>query len=159
MTDQKPRKALFVCTGNSCRSVMAEYLMGKLSADSGRPWEVASAGVAAERYFSVPEQVYKVLEKHKIGRFEHVAQLIGRDLLSWSDLTLTMTEEHRDHIIDLYPEFTGKVHVLRDYVGMKDLNIEDPIGQSEELYDACCTKIKESIDALIQKNGRQSDAP
>ncbi len=155
-TDKTPAKALFICTGNTCRSLMAEKLLEKLSADAKKPWAARSCGIAAERFFTVPAPVMKVLASHGVPEFEHVAQLVGRDLLGWADVALALTEEHRDAILDLYPEFTDKVHVLRQHVGLPDPNIEDPIGQKEEVYEACCAKIRESIEALIKKRSGET---
>lgn len=147
-----PRKALFICTGNSCRSVMAERLLAKISQDRSLGWETRSCGTAAERYFQVSSQVRQVLKAEGVGEFEHIPQLVTRDLLRWSDLALVMTDEHRDEVFDRYPEFEPKLRVLRRHVELPTPNIEDPIGQTLEIHAECLVKIKEAVEALVKKH-------
>ncbi len=145
-----PRKFLFICTGNTCRSVMAEFLLNKLSRDKGLGWEARSCGVAAERHFQVPQGVRSALKAEGIESVEHTAQLVTRDLLSWADAALTMTPEHRAEVLDKFPEFRAKVHVLKPYAGLKGPeDVADPIGQPDKVYAACCGEIRKALDAVI----------
>ncbi|MBI5623500.1 MAG: threonylcarbamoyl-AMP synthase [Elusimicrobia bacterium] len=145
------RNILFVCTGNSCRSVMGEKLLEKLASGLEPGFSARSCGVAAERYFEVPAPVYAVLEPLGIPRFDHVPQLVTRELLAWADFAFAMTDEHLEEVLDRYPEFTGKVHVLGRYVDLAHPSIEDPIGQSEAVYAACRDKLREAIEAFLHK--------
>lgn len=147
-----PRKVLFICTGNTCRSVMAEFLLHKLSRDKGLGWEARSCGVAAERYFQVPQGVRSALKAEGIEGVEHTAQLVTRELLSWSDLALAMTPEHRAEVLDRFPEFRAKVHVLKPYAGIEGPEgVADPIGQPDKIYAACCGEIRKALDAVIER--------
>lgn len=149
---QEPRKFLFICTGNTCRSVMAEFMLNKISRERGLDLEARSCGVAADRGFQIPEGVRRALAPQGIERVEHVAQLVTRELLGWSDLALTMTRAHRDIVVDQYPEFGRKIHVLREYAGLPVPDVEDPIGRPDSVYASCRDAIREALDALLKKH-------
>ena len=150
--ETSPKKLLFICTGNTCRSVMAEFLINKISAERGLGLTAKSCGIAAERYFAIPPGVKAALKTEGITKVEHVAQLIGRELLGWADLALTMTRAQREVVTDLFPEFGPKVHVLRQYAGLPNLDIDDPIGSPDPVYAAARDTIREALEALIQKH-------
>ena len=146
------KKVLFICTGNTCRSVMAEFLLNRLSQDRGLGWEARSCGVAAERYFQVPQGVRSSLKAEGIVDVEHTAQLVSRELLSWADLALAMTPEHRAEVLDRFPEFRAKVHVLKPYAGLPGPEgVADPIGQSDKVYAACCGEIRRALEAVFAR--------
>jgi protein-tyrosine phosphatase len=144
------QKFLFVCTGNACRSVMAQQLLARLG---GPACEARSAGVAAEGYFQVPVGVRAALKAQGVPDFEHRPQLVTRELLAWADLVLVMERGHRELILDKFPEFRGRVHTLRGYLGRPaPEDVADPIGQADEVYAACCAEIKSCVEALLARD-------
>jgi tRNA threonylcarbamoyl adenosine modification protein (Sua5/YciO/YrdC/YwlC family) len=143
-----PTKYLFVCTGNTCRSVMAQFLMRKLARERGLNVSTRSAGVAAERYFQIPPGVRAALSDEDILELEHVPQLVGRELLQWADQVLVMERLHRDIILDRFPEFGAKVSTLAAE------DIADPIGQPNDVYAECCRKIKKNLEALLDEHAQ-----
>ena len=143
-------KLLFICTGNICRSAMAEMLAHKIALERHVTLEARSCGIAAESYFEVPAGVWNALAPLGMSRREHKPQLVARELLKWCDLALTMTFQHREFVIDKYPEFTRKVHVLRAYAGLKGDDIADPYGRPDPFYVSCRDKIYEALEALIE---------
>ena len=148
MSAKTPKKFLFICTGNICRSFMAERLLQKMSADMKLGWEAKSCGVAAEGYFKVPSSVDAALAERGIEKAEHKPQLASRELLAWCDVALTMTREHFEMVRDQFPEFTSKLHILRQYAGLKDADIGDPMGQPPLAFKACRDKIEEALKVL-----------
>ena len=150
-------KIVFVCTGNSCRSVIAHYLLKKMAADKGlTDWEVQSCGVAAERHFPTPEGVLTALKERGIENIGHTPQLAGRELLTWADVVLTMTREHRDYLLDQYPEFTDKTYQFMEYSTGESTNIADPIGQATPVYLACRNTIEKALTNLLEKHASTS---
>lgn len=146
-----PRRLLFVCTGNICRSLMAERLAVKLAAARGIALEARSCGVAAESYYTPPQEVNAALAPVGLNANGHKAQLISRDLLRWCDEALTMTRGHRAAILDAYPEFTSKVFVLRPRAGVDDADVADPYGRPQHAFDFCRDRLIETLEALFAK--------
>lgn len=144
------RRVLFVCTGNICRSAMAEHLLRHWSDQRGLGLEVRSAGTAAEGWYEVPEHARKLLTAEGVPTFSHRPQLVTREQLRWADAVFVMAEHHRDHILELYPEFTGKTRLLRAAAGHGDLDVADPMGKPYEVFASCLTVIRESLDVLIR---------
>ena len=143
------RKVLFVCTGNICRSAMAEHLLRHWASERGLAVEVRSAGIAAEGWYEVPEHARLLLAAEGVPPFAHKAQLLTREQLRWADTVLVMAEHHRDHILELYPEFTGKTRLLRSAAGFGDEDVADPMGKPREVFASCLAVIRQSLEALI----------
>lgn len=146
-----PRRILFVCTGNICRSAMAEHLLRHWSKERGLSLEVRSCGIAAESWYEVPEHARRLLAAEGAPPFEHRPQLVTREQLRWADSVLVMAEHHRDHICELYPEFTGKTRLLRAAAGFGEQDVADPMGKSFEVFAECLSVIRNSLEALLRK--------
>lgn len=148
---ESPRRVLFVCTGNICRSAMAERLLEHWSRERGLGLEVRSAGTAAESWYEVPDHARRLLAAEGAPPFEHTPRLVTRDHLRWADLVLVMTRAHRERIGDLYPEFGRKTFLLRELAGFGELDVEDPMGGSAETFARCLAVLKESLEALVAR--------
>ena len=142
-------KLLFVCTGNICRSLMAERIAAKLAAERGLAVEARSCGIAAEGYFQPPPEIAAALKPLGLTPDAHRAQLVGRELLFWCDQALTMTRRQKDVVLDTFPEFSSKVFVLRLYAGLDDKDVADPIGRPQKAFDACRDEIVGALEALL----------
>ncbi|WP_438435131.1 low molecular weight protein arginine phosphatase [Gorillibacterium sp. sgz500922] len=117
---------LFVCTGNTCRSPMAEGLLRKMAKEAGLSLDVHSAGVAAMEGSSISSHSQKVLADKGIesGRS---AQAVKEPLVAGADLILTMTVRHKNQLLSRFPAAEGKVFTLLEYAGS---------GSEEEQADA-----------------------
>lgn len=146
---------MFVCTGNSCRSVMAQGLLQsalkQMESRLREPIEVDSAGMFAIEGMTPSKETLKLLQQEGIDMSGHLAKLLGDHLIRQSDLILVMEQFHRDEILRRAPEAAGKVHLLKVYgVGdpsqVSDPNIHDPIGKPMEVYEVCFAAIRESVE-------------
>lgn len=130
---------------------MAEHFLRRLSDTQGLGLEVRSAGTAAESWYEMPESARRLLLEAGVPPFEHQARLLTREHLRWADLVLVMTSAHYEHVVELYPEFTRKTALLREYAGFGPQDVEDPMSRPHEAFVRCLAVIREALDALIPR--------
>lgn len=136
---------------------MAEHLLRHLAAARGLDLEIASAGIAAESHYRVPETAKRLLAAEGVPPFEHKARLATREVLDPADLILVMSATHRDHIADFYPELAPRVRLLREAAGFGAQDVEDPMMRPDEAFARCLAVIRESLEALLRSGFRDHE--
>ncbi len=141
------KRILFVCTGNICRSPMAEGMMRELV--KGRTDVVVlSAGVSAPRGSSASRSAVDALSELGINLASFRSQPVTGELLEQCTHVFTMTREHRRLLDLLYPEQGSKIRLLGEFIrGGGD--VPDPIGQGLTTYKRCRDAIKSALAQIL----------
>jgi len=143
------KNVLFICTGNICRSPMAEGLLRQMS---GGRVEVVSAGLGAGRGQQPSAHAIRVLKEEGIDISEIRSQPVSAHLLEKADHIFTMTRDHLDMLLLLFPEMAAKARLLRFDEAAKGgrADVTDPIGGTRETYESCKEDIKRAMPRLME---------
>ena len=142
---------MFVCTGNTCRSVMAQYYAAKAASDLELDLKFTSCGLAAQGAAVIPAPVKVLLKKESVPDFEHVPVQIAAKLVEEADLILAMTHAHKAAILEKFPAAFDKTHTLAEYAGFGNGDVSDPCGLEEAVYFETFRMIKKAVSVMLDK--------
>lgn len=144
---------LFVCTGNTCRSPMAEGILKSIAEEKNLDLKVSSAGISVFDGDNASKNSINAMKKIGINISQHEARQLHRDLIDEADLILTMSKSHKEFIRANFSSAKDKVFTLLEYVDKIDKDIGDPYGGNLSLYEHTRDEIYQAIEKIIN-NGQ-----
>lgn len=147
---------LLVCTGNTCRSPMAEALLKDMfskrfsnlfAEGQPAPAVAVSAGLSAFPGGAASPEAMTVMKQRGLSLLNHQSRAVSDRLLMQADLVLTMTRSHRHAIVQRWPELANRTHLLSHSHG----DVSDPFGGSEAVYAACAEQIEKYLQTWVDE--------
>lgn len=149
------KKIVFICTGNVCRSPMAEhYMQGKIKElKKDEEYIIDSCGIYANPGEKATKNAIEAIKEYGIDMESHRAKNIYQINLEDFDLIIGLTNQHKENIIRLFPTIKNKVYTLKEYVdpSISYKDIDDPWGFNIYIYKSCAKEIVDYVDKLIKK--------
>jgi len=146
------KKIVFVCSGNTCRSPLAEaiakeVLRGRVDFELA----IASAGTSAQEGSPASRNSIEIAERHGLDLSGHRSRLLSREILHDADLIVTMGVRHREAVEEIDPESVESTFLLTNFSDAHDGDVPDPIGSDLAIYERTYLVMRECIESMAQK--------
>ena len=144
----------FICSGNICRSPMAEGILKKKLEKFrfNRQITINSAGTLNLMPTRASEEAIKISHSHKVDIDKHRSTPIDKQILDKANLILCMAVYHYNLLLKNYPEYADKIFILKSFEKEENLidpSIADPIGMSEEFYKRIYVEIEVELKRIL----------
>lgn len=154
------KKLLLVCSGNTCRSPMAQGLLLKYIADLQAKgiligYDVLSAGLYTIDGLPATPEALRVMLLEGIDISKHRSKQIDADLMEKADLILTMTSRHSEELGKQYPEKRHRIFSVGEFIGESAKEISDPYGRGEKAYLDSLQEIKGVLRQIIARASQE----
>ena len=147
------KQVVFVCTGNTCRSPMAERLFNAEMTEGS--WIASSAGLAALPDSPASPQAIRVLsERYQLDGSGHRSRQLTAEIADTADLLVPMTLYQKQLIQRQFPDISHKVFTLGEAAGQPQADISDPFGGDMEQYDLAAQEIHRLVIQMIKQIDR-----
>lgn len=146
---------MFVCTGNTCRSAMAEGLAKKLVKDKDLDINVSSSGIFATKGEHASFNSVAIMKEYDVDLVTHTAMPIEESNIEKMDYIFGATYGHKSQIIARYPNLKDKVYTMKEFAGLSndgdEMDISDPWGFDINTFRMCAAEISLCVDKIIEK--------
>lgn len=146
---------LFVCSGNTCRSPMAQALLLKYlheHQDIYQPdaYQVWSAGMHTRDGLPASDEAIRVMSAEKVDLKGHCSSRLDKSLVQQADYIFTMTVSQRDYLKQSFPA-KDNIFVIKEFAAGIAEDITDPYGAGYEVYYECLTELKKIIPGIAAR--------
>jgi protein-tyrosine-phosphatase len=146
------KRILFVCSGNTCRSPLAEGIARKLLSASGRDqWVVSSAGTSAAPDLPASDHSVEVARRNGVDIAGHRSRPLDAESVGRADLIVTMGSRHRASVGMLDGNAVDYTYLLSEFCDSIDGDVPDPIGGGVETYERTFNTIRACVEELVRK--------
>lgn len=145
------KRVLFVCTGNTCRSPLAEALFRDLVKDRA-DYEVGSAGVAAAPGMPASKHTTAILKEKGLHREDFGSRMLEAAMLKAATHVFAMSAHHITAIEDEFPEHAGKIYLVSEFAAddaVRGKDVSDPFGQGRAAYDETLRDLEKMLPSLL----------
>lgn len=152
--DEIMKKIMFICTGNICRSAMADAYMKKRVLEEKLPIEICSSGVYAENHAQASYLAIEAMKEYDVDLTGHKATNTQNSNISQMDIILCATTGHKQLLLQMMPNLRERIYTIKEYAYGKEcdnLDISDPWGYDATVYRSCANQIVQAIEKIIEK--------
>jgi protein-tyrosine-phosphatase len=155
-----PIRLLFVCSGNTCRSPLAEVLSRRAASESGlHPVEVRSAGTHTRPGLEASGGALRVARRHGLSLEGHASTVLSGELVEWADLIFAMGPGHQDRLetlgggdkVVLLGAFATEENPDGDGTDGSHLAVPDPFGGDDEIYEETFLTLEKYVELAIRR--------
>ncbi len=144
------KKILLVCSGNTCRSPMAQAMLQQMLRNThNKEITVKSAGLYTSDGLPASEAARLVMEEMGLDLSGHTSQKVNEALMAETELVLTMTEEQRQNLAAAFPQKKQQIFTLGEFSGQPGGDIDDPYGMDLEKYRKVSQELEEILIRVL----------
>ncbi len=141
---------IFVCTGNTCRSPLAEVIARKVFEEKGIKADIMSRGLSVAYPSSASVNSRKIACEMGLSLDDFISRPLTYEDIEWADVVITMTNAHKAAVENVCHENDTDIFTLAE-AAVENADISDPFGGDIETYRRCACQIKEYIEKMADR--------